>query len=212
MHILDITRILREGMATYPLNPPYAREVVRDVPETTSSLSKITLGTHTGTHVDAPRHVLREGKGINQVPLETLVASAVVLDLTSVPADITATELRRQEIPSGYIVLLKTRNSAADSTVFDESFVACDESAATHLVEAGVCAVGIDGPSIKKYRVQDRTHHLFLTRGIPIIEGLDLARVPPGHYTCVCLPLPLAGADGAPARVILLRGDAPASA
>lgn len=204
MLIIDISRTISERLATYPLNPPYARAVFRDVPEHPASLSRLTLGTHTGTHVDAPRHVLRDGTGVDRLPLDRLVASAVVLDLTSVAETITGADLREADLPPEHVALLKTRNSAADPTVFDERFVACDESAAQALVERGVRAVGIDGPSIKKFGVPDRTHHLCLERGIPIIEGLDLSRAAAGHYTLVCLPLALEGADGAPARAVLL--------
>lgn len=204
MRILDITKEISERMATYPLNPPYAREVLRDVPAHPSSLSRITLGTHTGTHVDAPRHVRKDGGGVDALPLERLVGPAVVLDLTAVAAVITAADLRARAVPVGAMVLLKTRNSSADPAVFDPTFVACDASAAEALVARQPLAVGIDGPSIKKFQVRDRTHEIFLERGIPLIEGLDLARASPGPYRCVCLPLPLRGADGAPARVILL--------
>ena len=205
MRILDISRVLNERSATYPLNPPYERTILRDVPDAPSSLSRITLGTHTGTHVDAPRHVLKEGAGIDHVPLERLVGSAVVLDLTDVADTITARDLERHRVPTGHVVLFKTKNSAADLAVFDERFVACDESAAQFLAELPALAVGIDGPSIKKFQVRDRTHHLLLERGIPVIESLDFSTVPPDHYTFICLPLALAGADGAPARAILLR-------
>lgn len=207
MTIIDISRRLNERLATYPLNPPYTRTVIRDLPEFPSSLSKICLGTHTGTHVDAPRHVIKNGKGVESVPLEALIAPAVVLDCRAVAEVITADNLRRARIPVGHVVLLKTKNSAADPAVFDERFVACDESAAALLVALPVPAVGIDGPSIKKYRVRDRTHHLFLDRGIPIVEGLDLTRAPAGIYTFICLPLALEGADGAPARAVLYDGS-----
>ncbi|TSC73082.1 MAG: arylformamidase [Parcubacteria group bacterium Gr01-1014_38] len=205
MRILDISRVLNERSATYPLNPTYERTILRDVPDAPSSLSRIILGTHTGTHVDAPRHVQKDGAGIDHVPLERLVGSAVVLDLTDVADTITARDLEKRRVPKGHIVLIQTKNSAADPGVFDERFVACDESAAQFLANLPVLAVGIDGPSIKKFQVRDRTHHLLLERGIPVIEGLDLSAVPVDHYTFVCLPLVLAGADGAPARAILLR-------
>lgn len=204
MKIIDVTRVLSPGMAQYPLNPPYERELFRDLPEATSALSRLSLGTHSGTHVDAPRHVLKPGDGIDRVPLDRLIASAVLLDLTAVADTISATHLQRQEIPRDRAVLLKTRNSAADEKTFDERFIACDESAAEFLVERRAKAVGVDGPSIKKYQVKDRTHLILLERGIPVVEHLDFSRAAPGHYTFVCLPLKLEGADGAPARAVLL--------
>jgi len=207
MKIIDISRRLDSRLATYPVNPPYLREVIRDVPEFPSSLSRISLGTHTGTHVDAPRHVIKNGKGVESTPLEALIAPAVVIDCRAVADTVTAADLRRACIPVGHVVLLKTKNSAADPTVFDERFVACDESAAAMLAALPVPAVGIDGPSIKKFRARDRTHHLFLERGIPIVEGLDLSRAPAGAYTFICLPLALDGSDGAPARAVLYGGS-----
>lgn len=208
MQIIDITRTISARLATYPLNPPYRHTRVRDMPGSPSALSEITLGTHTGTHVDAPRHVIPDGKGIEAVPLRALIAPAVILDCTEIAEVITAADLRRQDVRADHLVLLKTRNSFADPAVFHEGFVACEESAAQLLADAGCRAVGIDGPSIKKFHVRDRTHHIFLERGIPVIEGLDLARAAAGPYAlCVCLPLPIDGGDGAPARAVLLRMD-----
>lgn len=191
-------------MPVYPENPPYACETLRDVPEASSAVSRVTFGTHTGTHVDAPRHVVPDGAGADRVPLDRLVGPAHVLDLSALDPVITRADLAARTVRHGHIVLLKTRNSGEDPSVFHEDFVACDASAAAYLVERGAAAVGIDGPSIKKFRVKDETHQLLLRAGIPIIEGLDLSHVAAGDFFCVCLPLPLDGADGAPARAVLL--------
>jgi arylformamidase len=167
--------------------------------------SMITLGSHTGTHVDAPAHFLSEGATIDQILLEPLVGPCKVLDMTRCGEEITPADLESCDIQAGDRVLFKTRNSLREpAAVFDPTFVFLGMQGAQWLAARGVLAVGIDYLGIERGQPGHETHQALLGSGIPIIEGLRLAGAHPGHYTLVCLPLLLMGLDGAPARAILM--------
>jgi arylformamidase len=170
------------------------------------TLSQFTCGTHSGTHIDAPYHVTEHGKRIDQVSLEDLVGEALVVQ---VDADrITADVLRDIDVSMYRRILFKTRNSELlRDEAFHEEYVSLELSAAKVLIERGVRVVGIDYLSIEAYEPADHPVHKLLTEhDVIILEGLNLCGVEPGVYFLVALPLKLQGADGAPARVVLVGG------
>lgn len=171
------------------------------------SLSQLTFGTHTGTHVDAPLHVLPHGNAVDRLALEALLGPAHVLHHTRA-AHITAYDLEAGSIPRDCRrLLLKTPNSKRG--LFSQGrlrtdYVALAADAARWLVERRLLLVGLDALSVDPYECTDLTaHRILLASGIVIVEGLSLRHVRPGDYTLHCLPLRIEGADGAPARVIL---------
>lgn len=199
MQIIDITRPIHPDMAVYPNNPEVVFERVSEATEQTSAVTKISLGTHTGTHIDAPAHIDPQGAGTYAYPLEQLNGPAEVIDCTAADRVILAADL---PATSAERVLIKTKNSEMDIDTFDDSFIALAETAAQDLVERGVRVVGIDALSIKKKGVKDRVHALFLDAGIVIIEGLWLRDIPARVYELLCLPL-ATDLDGAPVRAVL---------
>lgn len=201
MQYFDISRKIHEGMAVYPNNPLVELAGVIEAGEGKSALSRLTLGTHTGTHIDAPSHIKRGARGTSVYPLDQLCGLAEVVDMRGVKEVISAADL---PVTTQERVLFLTRNSEGTVDVFDESFVALDESAAKELVRRGVRGVGIDALSIKKKGVSDATHEILLEAGVYILEGLWLYNVMPGKYELLCLPLAL-DANGAPARAVLRR-------
>jgi arylformamidase len=164
---------------------------------------------HTGTHVDAPVHFLADGAGVDALPLDQLLGEARVVDVGEA-SSIGAAELRTIDPRAGERLLFKTRNSARGwkTDRFLPDFVYLSREGAALLAERRVRTVGIDYLSIAGMHEGVPTHRALLEQGICIIEGLDLSPVEPGSYELVCLPLRLAGADGAPARV-LLRARSP---
>lgn len=198
--LIDITRPIEEAMAIYPGNPAVVFKQVAEADESVgvSGLTEIRLGSHTGTHMDAPLHIRSGEPGIGVYELEQLCGPAEVVEVgvenVIGAADLPATTLER--------VLFKTSNSAGDMRVFDEDFVALDESAASELVARGVRLVGIDGLSIKKKGVKDKVHAILLDAGVVIVEGLWLAETTAGSYELWCLPLKV-DLDGAPVRAVL---------
>jgi arylformamidase len=169
-----------------------------------SNVSRIELGAHTGTHVDAALHFLPDGAGAEQIPLEPLIGEAVVVDATSLDADIDAAALLTLALPPEGTerVLFKTPNSRMwDEPAFRRGFIRFLGSGAQVLVDRGVRLVGIDYLSIG----DGDAHRILLGAGIVPLEGLDLRAVEPGAWRLCCLPLRVVGSDGAPARAVLMR-------
>ena len=195
-------------MVHWPGDPPFHIERDKDLDKgDAATVSKMSLGVHTGTHMDAPLHFIPNARSIDTMPLDATIGPARVIpirDTQSIKRD----ELKEHSIGAGDRILFKTINSAQvwNSDAFAETFVYISQDAARYLVECGVRLVGVDYLSVGGYK-QDgpETHHALLGAGIWIIEGLNLSAVEPGVYDMVCLPLRLMGAEGSPARAILRR-------
>jgi arylformamidase len=169
------------------------------------NLTTLSASAHTGTHVDAPLHFLRDGASMDSMPLDALIGPARVIGIEDSVA-IGVEELKAAGLRHGDRVLFRTRNSDRRllSGPFVDDFVYLSASGARYLVETGVRAVGIDYLSIGGlHHDLIETHVELLKAGIWIIEGLDLTATAPGDYEMICLPLRIAGAEGAPARAIL---------
>jgi arylformamidase len=206
MRLYDITRTLEPGMPSWPGEPgptlSLIKEMARGHP---ADVSELTLGVHTGTHVDAPRHFIPGAPGVETLSLDVLVGPVRVVAIGD-PHAIRAAELERAALEGAERVLFRTRNSEMPPQAeFTEDFVYVDPGAARWLVDHRIRLVGVDYLSVEQFDAeQPLTHRTLLGAGIVIIEGLDLRDVSPGDYTLACLPLKLANADGAPARVILI--------
>lgn len=202
---IDISVPLKTGMVVYPSDSPVVVERTCDVARGDRvTLSRVSMGLHAGTHVDAPLHLFEKGLPIDRVPLAALIGTAQVIDIMD-EASITRPEVEAHLTEGCGIVLFKTRNSALwREAGFCESYVSLSADAAEYLMEKGVSAVGIDYLSIDGFG-QDglRAHAVVLGAGIPVIEGLDLSHVGAGLYECICLPLRMEGGEAAPARVVV---------
>jgi arylformamidase len=207
---IDVSVPIRTGMVSWPGDPPprisHALDMERGDPCTVSLLE---MGAHTGTHMDAPAHFVRGGIGIDKMPLDAAIGSARVIpirDSKSIKTD----ELVRHSIRRGDRVLFKTHNSdhCWDTDGFVEDFVYLSATAAQYLVERQVRLVGVDYLSVGGFHADGvETHQALLKAGIWIIEGLNLRRVRPGRVQLICLPLKIAGGDGAPARALVRAMD-----
>lgn len=213
LRIHDVTAPLREDLPTWPGEEGLRRRLVKDQAQGDSStVSHLSLGAHTGTHVDAPVHFLQGGGGIEALALDALVGPATVVALEGVEGTIGGADLEQTAVPEGVErLLVKTRNSgwSAADTSFRKEFVALDPSAADWCVSRGVRLVGIDYLSIEPFgsgRTGHPVHRSLLAAGVVIVEGLDLAAIEPGSYVVAALPLAVPGSDGAPARVVLIEG------
>src|SRR3990170_390764 len=171
-----------------------------------ANISDLSLGSHTGTHVDAPDHFLDGASTVEAMPLDTLVGPAHVMEYTGA-RHIAAADLEAARLPPGTRrLLLKTPNGRFwEDDTFHSDFIGLAGDAAPWLVERGFLLVGIDYLSIEQFRSPTHAvHKALLGAGIVIVEGLDLRRVSPGPHFLVCAPLKVVGAEGAPARVFLL--------
>ena len=206
--IYDVTVPITNIMPVWPGDPPVRlspkSHLSRDKTHTVR-LTAIEMGSHTGTHMDAPVHMIEGGKRLEQFPLETLTGKATVVEIPGVRS-IGHEQLEHLDWNGVERVLFKTENSKHwQDGRFYEEFVYLDPAGAEFLVERGIRLVGIDYLSIDKFRSESHpSHFALLTKNIAIIEGLNLSAVPPGQYTLVALPLNLQDADGAPTRVILM--------
>ncbi len=203
---IDISVPLYSGMVHWPDNPPVRLERVLDMDKgDVCHVSNLSLGVHTGTHMDAPFHFIREGEGIEALPLKASIGRARVLQIHN-PERITVEELEPHQIRRGERVLFKTRNSpyAWNSDTFVEDFVYLSQDAARYLAARQVRTVGVDYLSVGGFKVDGpETHQALLSAGVWVIEGLNLDAVEPGIYLLVCLPLKIMGGDGAPARAVV---------
>jgi arylformamidase len=198
---IDVSVPVRAGMVHWPDNPPIELVRTMDIGEgDDATVSHLSLGVHSGTHVDAPVHFLRDGVGVDELPFDKLLGVARVVELGDGPS-LPAAQLEAVNPRPGERLLLKTGNSRRwKADQFDPDFVHLSPQAAALLAERQVRTVGIDYLSIAGMDEGVPTHQILLKAGICIIEGLDLSRVEAGLYDLVCLPLRLQGADGAPAR------------
>lgn len=212
MKIYDVTLLLSPKLPSWPGDPPLQTELVSSLEAgANANVTKLTMSVHSGTHLDAPRHFLRDGATVESLPLEVLIGPAHVV---RIPDEATLLDSRVLEDagipPDASRVLFKTRNStlwARGVSEFQTDFAAIPEDGARWLAARGVRLVGIDYLSVAPYRKGTPTHQALLRAGVVIVEGLDLSAVEAGVYDMYCLPLKLAGADGAPARVILIGQD-----
>ncbi|HEY7355900.1 MAG TPA: cyclase family protein [Ktedonobacterales bacterium] len=205
---IDVSVSLHSGMAHWPDNPPVQIARMLDMERgDVCNVSTLSMGSHTGTHMDAPVHFVRGSKGIDDMPLEATIGPARIIEIHDA-ASIKPDELRSQAIQRGERVLFKTRNSARCWTTDDfiEDFVYISREAARYLAGLGVQTVGVDYLSVGGFtRDGPETHRALLEAGIWIIEGLNLSQVAAGAYDLICLPLKIAHSDGAPARAILRK-------
>ena len=207
MEIYDIAVRLREGMATYAGEEPGPVLDFHSLMDKgdSANVSALALGSHTGTHVDSPHHFLNNGVTVEQMPVGHIIGLCYV---TAYEGDshISAADLEAAGIPGGTSrLLLKTKNGRFwDDDAFHPEFIGLGDDAGPWLVERGIVLVGIDYMSIERFHSPTHAVHLaLLETGAVILEGLDLRKVAPGEYFLVCAPLPVAGADGAPARAFL---------
>ena len=208
---IDVSVPLRSGMVHWPDNPPVQIERALSIEHgDAANVSEISMGAHTGTHMDGPIHFVQAGKGLDEMPLTATIGRARVIAIED-PESIKPEELRPYQLQRGERILFKTRNSARcwQTDDFVKDFVYISQEAARYLAAQQVQTVGVDYLSVGGfYKDGVETHHALLEAGVWIIEGLDLSHVQPGIVELICLPLNLERSDGAPARAILRMVEA----
>ncbi|HLA96873.1 MAG TPA: cyclase family protein [Anaerolineales bacterium] len=209
MRIYDISLTISPDLPVWPGDPRVVLQRVSKIEEgAEANVTHLELSAHVGTHVDAPYHFLGgNAPSVERLPLRDLTGRVYLLHLPDVDL-ITAEVLEKAEIPTRTRrILFKTRNSdywAKNLPDFQPDFVGLSADGAQFLVDRGFKLVGVDYLSIAPFTATAPTHRILLAAGVIILEGLDLSAVSQGRYTLHCLPLKLAGADGAPARAILV--------
>lgn len=205
--IYDVSLPIVSGGLVYPGNPEISITPQQEISKGASSnVSLLTLGSHTGTHVDAQKHIIDGGLAIDALPLDVLMGPALLI---AFPDDVMAVgekELRAHDLTGQQRVLIRTRNSGfIRKRDFTRDFTYVAPDGAMYLASLGVKLVGCDYLSVEQFHSgHHMTHRTLLGRNIVIVEGLDLSVPPPGTYDLRVLPLRLAGLDGAPARAVLV--------
>lgn len=202
VEILDVSVVVRPGMVVWPGDPDVRAELASAIADgDEANVTRLSLGAHTGTHVDAPVHFFDGAEGAEALPLDALVGPCVVVEATTADREL-GPEAFDSVADGVERVLFKTRNSELWAREgFVDDFVTLGDGAVREVVRRGLRLVGIDYLSIG----DSGAHRTLLRAGVVPLESLDLRGVDPGVYRLVCLPLRLAGADGAPARTILVR-------
>lgn len=210
MKIYDLSLTIAPEMIVYK-NKAEKRPsltVTQDFTRASVHEGRVCLDTHTGTHLDAPLHMLPGGRTIESIDVDRLIRPAHVLDLTEVTEGGIEAHHLAPHAPfiRGSFVLLKTQNSyrQRERHDFDFEFIYLAESGARFLAETGISGVGIDALGVERDQIGHPTHKTLMEHDILIVEGLDLYDVPAGTYTLILAPLKIEGADGGPARAYLL--------
>lgn len=176
-------------------------KVVADFSNSVVHETEVTLNLHTGTHMDFPLHMLKDGKTSDSLDLSRLITTVKVIDMTHVTDAINDSDLVFLGIKKGDFVLFKTKNSFEDD--FNFNFIYVNEWASKYLSEKGVVGVGVDGLGIERDQIGHPTHKTLMNQDIIIIEGLRLKDVPEGVYQMIALPIKMKGTDALLLSVIL---------
>jgi len=203
--VYDVSMTIEKDMISWPGDGPVIVDRVRSMEDGERlNLSRLDLGAHTGTHIDAPVHFLKGAGGVDTLPLEVLMGPAFVIHISGVRA-IGISHLQRANVPPGTArLLIRTDNGKLlQQPEFSRDFSFITPEGAGYLIDSGIRLVGIDYLSVAEFGHGEAVHRALLSEGIVIVEGLSLGDVPPGAYRMTALPLKIKGCDGAPARVVL---------
>ncbi|MCI0445646.1 cyclase family protein [bacterium] len=205
--IYDISVDVQMGMPTYPGDAKYKSRKLKSIEQDGYEIHRLTLGNHTGTHVDAPAHFIEGGTTITELPLDILNGRARVVEIFD-KEKVGLQEIQKLQLENDFRILLKTRNSSLweKKKRFQKNYVYLTLDAAKYLAGNDIKLIGFDYLSLEKFGDSEHpVHRYLLGNQVIIVEGLNLSAVEEGEYEMCCLPMKLAGLDGAPARVILRR-------
>jgi len=212
MEIIDITLPISERTPVWAGdNPPEFRSAASIKGGDLYNSTIVTLGTHTGTHIDAPRHFIADGATLETIPLAQLTGKTQVVEIDEDVLAITAEILSNLDLNTDiHKLLFKTRNSnlwVEDPYSFRKNFTALTADGAAFLAEKNFEFVGIDSFSISVFSDLAEPHRILMDKGIVVLENADLHLVNPGVYTMMCLPLPFIGVEASPVRAVLIKDE-----
>lgn len=222
-HLQDLSHALDETAQVYPGDPHFRCCPILTIPKDGMNVQSISMGSHTGTHIDAPYHFLQDGAPVDKIPLSTFVSNCVVVDLTGKPSKyrITWSDLsphqdtisHKASLDDGVSVLLHTGWSVhwKSNEYFEHPYL--DTEAARKLVELGVKVIGVDTMSPDETRTDGSVssfgvHETVLGAGVILAENLtNLKAIQSGDWVVYLVPLKLVGCDGSPVRAFARRID-----
>lgn len=190
--IFDISQELFSA-EVYPGDPIPAKKEILSMNKNNPdkcNLTEIILGSHTGTHLDAPCHFIIDGKDAEQIVLGKCMGRCLVTALDEISKEDTD-QWKAQNI---YRILLKNRKKL-------------NISEAKRLVDIGCVCVGVECSTVGEELYNEKVHQILLSNEIVVIEGLRMEHVPEGEYFLSALPLRMREVDGSPVRAILWQKD-----
>ncbi|MBP7892504.1 MAG: cyclase family protein [Firmicutes bacterium] len=190
--LMDITRPVYHGMPVWPGDPDVRFTPALTIPGIGANVTSLGMGTHSGTHIDAPSHCLEGAPTVDEVPLESLVGPCLVIEFAAGNPIGRSRLAESIKTPHPSRILMKNGPGAY-----------LDEGGAAYLVEQGIVLVGTEEMSIESPAGNGSVHACLLAADVVILESIDLSHVPPGEYRLIALPLRLMGVDGAPCRAVL---------
>jgi arylformamidase len=209
MNIIDITIPLSEKMPVWEGDKKVNIDLVEKIGDNGDfNVSRIELGVHSGTHIDSPYHVLKDGNTVDKIPLNVLIGKVQVVQVPYGNYEINAKCLEKIGIDfSIERILFRTSNSdywKNDPYSFNKKYVALNTEGAQFLADRKVRLIGIDYFSISTFNDLVQPHVILLEKNIVLLENIDLGNVSPGIYQLVCLPIKLVGTEAAPVRAVLI--------
>ena len=210
MNIIDISIPLSEKTPVWEGDKGISIPRVARIEEGSDfNVSRIELGVHAGTHIDAPFHVFKNGNTVDQIPLDTLIGSVQVVEIPDGISVIDKNCLTNLNFRDGIDrILFKTSNSnywETDPFSFNKEYVAINSEGAKYLADMDLKLIGVDYFSVSSYDDLKQPHLILLDCGIVLLENIDLRQVVPEIYKIICLPLKIIGTDGAPVRAVLIE-------
>jgi len=207
MKIYDISMKIHENMMVYK-NKPDKRPLIwvaHDFTDSSAYESRIDIDLHTGTHIDAPLHMVKDGATVDTIDLEKLVSHCQVIDLTHVKDCIRKEDLENLILKEDYFILFKTQNSMSDS--FNPEFIYLEKCAADYLRKKKIKGVGIDSLGIERSQKEHETHKILFEAGILILEGLRLKEIEARDYILHALPIHIDHVEASPVRAVLIEKE-----
>jgi arylformamidase len=206
MNYYDITVSLGENTHIWPSQEKISiKDLKRMDMGGTSNIKSLKITTHSGTHVDAPLHMIPGGMSVDEIPLETFIGKVQVVEIKN-PHEIKEEELFNKLLKGTERIIFKTGNTEKlkQHESFFSDYAYITQSCAKFLIDSGIKLVGIDYLSVDRFSDKNHTvHKMLLGNGVVIIENLGLGNIEEGLYNIICMPMRIKNADGAPARVTL---------
>ena len=215
MKMYDISVPIRPSIMVWPGDPAVVLNPLSAISTGEhANVTEIKMSAHTGTHIDAPKHFIDNGKAVDQIPLWKLIGRTLVMeideDIDGITDLVLATHPAKDLLFTVTKVLFKTRNSGlwrTSPSTFQADYVGIDASGAEFLAQLDLDLIGVDYLSVAPYEATSEPHLAFLSKEIVLLEGINLEQVQGGIYDLFCLPLNIEGCDGAPARAVLIERD-----
>ena len=215
MQIIDLTYDLENNMITYsaPWHPKFLIEQLATINKEGRETRKVTFGTHTGTHIDAPRHFIENGGTVEKIPISKLIGSVQIVDFSYLKEEesVTLDMIKSIKISKKMIFKFGWGTKWGDMKFYNK-YPFFTKEAAEYMVSQGVELVGHDTPSpdasyVISSKEDSPVHKIFLKNNVILVEYIANMETIPDYddWTIVVSPLRLKDADGSPARVFIYK-------